>query len=110
MKLIVSKVFANYINQCAKEMGFKVNAEVVELNECGYTMRVGDTCDAVDYDDYMFNEDGDYRFKAIKLTYPDNYYAMPQYLSTKRIHDEWVRRNGKNESDLREMIKELCEI
>lgn len=109
MKLIVSKTFANYINKCAKEMGFKVHAQVINFDRTGYTANVDSVYEAVYYGDY-FEKDGEMKFQAIQLTYPDDYYAMPQYLTTKRIHKEWASRNGKNESDLREMIKELCEI
>lgn len=110
MKIKVSKVFANYINQCAKEMGFKAEACVEEMGERQYGYCVGNVFDAMDCDDYYLTLDGRDVFKAIAISYPYDYYASTKYLTTAQLNKEWRRRNGKTEQDLREMIRELCEI
>lgn len=110
MKIKVSKVFANYINKCAKEMGFKAEASVEKMSENQYRYCVGNVFDAMDYGDGYMDDQGRDVFKAIAISYPYDYYAASKYLTTKQLLNEWRRRNGKTEQDLREMIRELCEI
>lgn len=110
MKIRVSKVFANYINKCAKEMGFKAEACVETMSENQYRFCVGNVYDAMDCDDYYLTFDGRDVFKAIAISYPYDYYAPTKYLTTAQLNKEWRRRNGKTEQDLREIIRELCEI
>lgn len=110
MKIRVSKVFANYINKCAKEMGFKAEACVETMSESQYGYCVGNVFDAMDYGDSDMNDEGQYIFKAIAISYPCDYYASTKYLTTKQLLNEWRRRSGKTEQDLSEMIRELCEI
>lgn len=110
MQIKVSKVFANYINKCAKEMGFKAEASVEKMGESQYGYCVGNVFDAMDFGDSDMNNEGQYVFKAIAISYPYDYYAPTKYLTTKRLLNEWRRRNGKTEQDCREMIRELCEI
>ena len=110
MKIKVSKVFANYINKCAKEMGFKAEACVETMSENQYRFCVGNVFDAMDNGDYDMDDEGRDVFKAIAISYPYDYYASTKYLTTEQLNKEWRRRNGKTEQDLREMIRELCEI
>lgn len=110
MKIRVSKVFANYINKCAKEMGFKVDAHIVTMSQNEYRFCVGNIFDAMDWGDDDMDEVGGLVFKAIELNYPSEYYAATKYLTTAKLTKEWRRRNGKTEQDLHEMIRELCEI
>lgn len=110
MKIKVSKVFANYINKCAKEMGFKAEACVETMSENQYRFCVGDVFDAMDNGDCDMDDEGRDVFKAIAISYPYDYYASTKYLTTAQLNKEWRRRNGQTEQDLREMIRELCEI
>ena len=110
MKIKVSKVFANYINKCAKEMGFKAEACVETMGESQYVYCVGNVFDAMDFGDIDMNDKGQYVFKAIAISYPYDYYAPTKYLTTAQLNKELRRRNCKTEQDLREMIRELCEI
>ena len=110
MKIKVSKVFANYINQCAKEMGFKAEAYVETMSESRYGFCVGSVFEAMDYGDCDMDDEGRDVFKAIAISYPYDYYAPTKYLTTAQLNKEWRRRNGKTEQDLCEMIRELCEI
>lgn len=110
MKIKVSKVFANYINKCAKEMGFKAKASVEKMGKSQYGYCFGNVFDAMDNGDCDMDDEGRDVFKAIAISYPYDYYAPTKYLTTKQLNKEWRRRSGKTEQDLREMIRELCEI
>lgn len=110
MKIKVSKVFANYINKCAKEMDFKAEAFVETMSESSYNFCVGSVFDAMDNGDCYMDDEGRNVFKAIAINYPYDYYAPIKFLTTAQLNKEWRRRNGKTEQDLREMIRELCEI
>ena len=106
MNVAVSKVFASFINKTAKELGFKAHAEVVEMSDRQYQLSVGDIYDACDYRDYT----GAGNLKAIMVTYPDDYYACPQYLSTKTLVNEFRGRGVKTLDELKEMLRDMLEI
>jgi len=108
IKVMVSKRFAKFINDTAKELGFEVSAEVVSLSENAYKWNV-----TMDYDNAYENGDYDWNsgeFKAIMLTYPETYYAMPQYLTTHSLNKEFVRMGVQSADDLKRMIRQMCEI
>ena len=109
MKVKVSKVFADFINRTAKELGFKAEASVVKMSERAYRLNVGLNAilDALDTDDYDWDED---EFKVLRVTYPEEYCACPQYLTTALLTSEF-RRRGVNDADgLKSMVRSLCEI
>lgn len=107
MKVKVSKVFAAFINKAAKELGFKCSASVVTMGERAYRLNFGMNAmfDAMDYGDY---DCGDY--KAIRIDYPYGYCAAARYLTTAQLNREFARRGVRNEVDLKEMVREMCEI
>lgn len=109
MKVKVSKVFADFINKTAKELGFKAEASVVKMSERAYRLNVGLNAmlDAQDTDDYDWGED---EYKVIKVAYPDGYYAMPQYLTTASLNKEFRRRGVTTEDDLKQMVRSMCEV
>jgi len=109
MNIQVSKVFAKYINKVAKEMGFECEASVVWLNQKQMYAFMGTEAmfDAVDYGDYDLQL---VTYKAIKILYPYEYYACPQFIGTAMLMREWKRRNGKTEQDLKDMLREMIEI
>ena len=107
MKVQVSKVFAKFINDTAKEMGFQAEASVVYMSTMGYQMNVGDPYDGEDGGDWDWEKS---KFKAIQIVYPYEYYACPLYLSTKRLCAEFRRRGIKTMQELKEMIRDLVEI
>ena len=108
MNIQVSKVFANYINKTAKEMGFKADAYVATLSEGQYHMMVANPEEAIwDGRDFDWNTG---KFKAICIEYPDDYYACPQYLTTLMLVKEFRRRGVSTESELKEMIRDMVEI
>jgi len=109
MKVKVSKVFADFINKTAKELGFKAEASVVTMSERGYRLNVGldAMLDAQDNGDYDWAED---EYKVIRVAYPDEYYSMPQYMTTASLTKEFRRRGVTTEAELKEMVKEMVEI
>lgn len=109
MKVKVSKVFADFINKTAKELGFKAEASVVTMSERGYRLNVGLDAmfDAQDNGDYDWAED---EYKVIRVAYPDEYYAMPQYMTTASLTKEFRRRGVSTEEELQQMLREMCEI
>lgn len=109
MKVKVSKVFADFINKTAKELGFKAEASVVTMSERGYRLNVGldAMLDAQDNGDYDWAED---EYKVIRVAYPDEYYSMPQYMTTASLTKEFRRRGVSTEEELQQMLREMCEI
>ena len=108
MNIQVSKVFAKFINKTAKEMGFEVHAEVVLLPYEGYSFYTGQSVV-----DASFSGDYDWEtrdFKTIKVTYPDNYYACPVYLTTKGLVEEFRSRGVKTMEELKDMLREMLEV
>lgn len=108
MKIKVSKTFAKFINDTAKELNFKVTAKVVELSENSYRWNVdNDLFRAFDFGDYnICTRKG----KAIMLVYPENYCACANYLTTYQLNQEFKRYNVSTIEDLKSMIKNICEI
>lgn len=109
MKVKVSKVFAKFINKTAKELGFKAEAEVITMSERGYRLNVGIDAafDAEDNGDYDWGT-GEYR--VIRVSYPYDFYAMPQYLTTASLNREFNRRGVSNADELKQMLRSMCEI
>ena len=101
MKIKVSKVFADFINaNCAN-----LSARVIKLSQSNYAWTVGDPWEnAADYD---YNKG---YFKAIEITYPANYYATPQYLTTGLLCKEFRRRNIHDVSELVKMLQDMLYI
>lgn len=108
MKVKVSKVFAAFINKTAKEMGFAAHASVVAMSKDAYKVNVSwDLFAAEQYGDYDWTTG---EAKAIRVEYPSGYYAMPQYLTTAELTKEFRSRGVKNEEDLKQMVRSMCEI
>ena len=87
-------------------MGFEAHAEIVEMSDRQYGLCVGDIFDAYDYRDYTPAGN----FKAIMISYPGDYYACPQYLSTKALVNEFRGRGVKTLDELKEMLRDMLEI
>ena len=80
MKIKVTKVFAKHLASQLKDYDVKV----VELGDDEYQALVGESVyEAESWGDFNENTRAT---KAIRISYPDNYYALPRYLSTKEIH------------------------
>ena len=109
MKVKVSKVFADFINKTAKELGFKAEASVVKMSERAYRLNVGLSAmlDAQDTGDYDWCED---EYKVIRVVYPEDYCACPQYLTTTSLNNEFNRRRVTTADELKAMVRSMCEI
>lgn len=113
MKIKVSQTMVNFIKKMAKNN--ELNIECVELkwfSERGYTLNLGTMAllDAEEYNDWDFDDEGNYKYKCIIVCYPYNYYAMPRYITTAELAKEAKRRNVKTEQELKDMLKEMIEI
>ena len=102
MIVSVTKKMAEAINKRVREMGYKAVLETLTPNE--FSIYVGS----------VFNHDEDYdvttgQMKAIKIIYPDSYYAYPRYLTTKELRSVYRNSNGTYEGFMEELA-ELVEI
>jgi hypothetical protein len=106
MNIQVSKVFANFINKTAKELGFEAHAEVIALRSSAYTFATGtDIWDGeCDYD-YATGT-----YKVIEVSYPDEYYASRKFLTTYTLVSEFRKRGVKTLEELKEMLRDMLEI
>ena len=104
MQIKVSKVFAKFINETAKENGLRFKATIELIKPKFYTFYTGSyPC----YEDFDFKAE---RFKTLCISYPADYYANEVYLSTDQIINEFRKRNIKTLEDLKQMILDLFEI
>ena len=101
----VSKVFAKFMNQTAAEMGLNFHASVVEMSEPVYNYQVGNITGK--WSDYNDKTD---KFKAIMVEYPAACYACPLFFSTSRLNTLFNRYAVETYEDLKNMIREVCEI
>ena len=105
MQIKVSKVFANFINEVAKENNAKFHAEVIEMSERIYLYYVGNISGS--WPDYNAKTG---KYKVIQISYPYEYHAATIQLSTSRLHTLYYRHNVKTVDDLKQMILDICEI
>ena len=102
MIVVVTKKMADAINKRVSKMGYTAIMETMTPNE--YSIKVGN----------VFHHDEDYnittgRMQVIMIIYPDNYYAMPHYLTTKELRAAYHNSNGTYDGFMDE-IAELVEI
>lgn len=107
MKIKASKVFANFVNQVARETGKQFHAAVVALSPSEYSARVGDVLDAEYFGDWDYTTS---RARALCISYPGDYYACSALWSTGRLCAEFRRRGIRDVAGLRAMIVDLFEI
>lgn len=105
MKVKVSKVFASFINQVAKDRNLNFSAEVVEIPSNTYGFLVGDRwAGEIDYN----SKTG--KFKAIKVVYPYEYYCNPVYVSTDNLTRNFRRYGVQDIEGLKDMICDLYAV
>ena len=107
MKIKASKVFANFVNQVARETGKQFHASIIALSPLEYETRVGDVMDAEMFGDWDYTTG---RARALCISYPENYYACSALWSSGRLCAEFRRRGVRDVAGLREMIVDLFEI
>ena len=105
MQIKVSKVFTNFINETAQKMGFEASAQVVEYTEQQYTNFVNIW--GPNWTDY---NPATGKFKVIVISYPANFFACSTYITTAELVHEFKKRNIQTFDQLREMVRDLCEI
>lgn len=78
MSIRVTGVFSNYLNKVLPD-GYSAKVVRLDCNEVKWLLGYDYPYLMEDYGDYDYNS-GDY--KVIKVTYPEDYYATPRYLSS----------------------------
>jgi len=110
MKVRVSKVFAKFISDTCKERGIEARACVCSFtghNQAReYEFTVGDVWDA-----YANNDlDSHGNLCALCITWPEDYYALPRYVSTQDLAREFRGRNVRTWDELKDMVCDMFEI
>ena len=106
MKIQVSKVFAKFINDTTKEMGFEAHAQVVALRSSAYTFATG--TDRWDGEcDYDWKTD---TYRVIEASYPCDFYATRKFLTTYALNLEFRKRGVKTVDELKAMLRDMLEI
>lgn len=106
MKVKVTKTMVSVIKNMKKEGLLKIeDAQIVEYTPQEYQFKV-----SLD----LWHNESDYdpstgKFKAIKITYPAEFYAMPTYLTT-RIMVKEIKRHAQTFDGLKECLKQLITI
>lgn len=108
MKLQVSKTFAKYINTLNKKGLIHIdNCSVVEFTERSYIVHVPNNRLFNEmYIDYNPKTD---KYKALCIVYPSKFNAMPLYLTTIILLNEFKRRNVKTVEQFHNMLVDLIE-
>lgn len=79
MRVQVSKTLTTWLNKKFKQHNIPYKAIYTTMTGRDYDILVGDSSmDTLEYD-YNFTTG---KYRVIKILYPDNYYACPQYLTT----------------------------
>lgn len=99
MKVKVSKVFAKFVNETAKEFGKKFRAEVQTRQLRPYE----NWCD----EDYNWTTN---EVRELVVTYPYEYYACPKVVRTDELVAEFNRRGVKSWDGLKRMVIDMFEI
>lgn len=108
MEVRVSKDLANYMSSIMKKNGIKAEAKVVEFTERGYEMNV-------DFNSWEAELNGDYnrrtgKYRAIAIIYDESYYACNNYITTKRLQDEWKCHHPKTVEDMNRILIDMVNI
>ena len=76
MRVEATKTLTAWLNNQFKQHNIPYKAVYATMTQREYDWQVGDT--SMEYD-YNFTTG---KYRVIKILYPDNYYACPQYLTT----------------------------
>ena len=76
MRVEATKTLTAWLNNQFKQHNIPYKAVYATMTQREYDWQVGDT--SMEYD-YIFTTG---KYRVIKILYPDNYYACPQYLTT----------------------------
>lgn len=103
MIIKVSKTFAKFINETAKERNLPFKAIVADIPASRYSFFVGPEC----WNDYNAKTDC---FKAIKIVYKDSCYANPVYINTRELNRNFRYYAIETVEELKDMICEIFAI
>lgn len=104
MRIQASKVFADFINKTARKHGARFEAEYFTVSEREFYNLFNYSA----FDRYDMRTKG--RAAVICVTYPANYYAVPVYVNTAALNQEYKRRGVIDLPGLESMILELFSI
>ena len=105
MQIKVSKTFAKFINQTARENGLKFEANYIEMGERFYNYYVGACWGS--WHDYNA-ETG--KYKVIQIVYPYDDHAATVQLSSARLWNLCDRYGVKTADDLKNMLIDVLSI
>ena len=101
MKVMISNPMLKVIKQALKEYKYSVTLEKLTYEQYRRF---------VDFDVFAHMEDyNGETFKCFRIAYPCEYYAEPQYITTRDLTKIFRNSNGTMES-FTEAIKNYCEI
>lgn len=103
MKVMVSKTMAKFI---AKELKpEKISVDYMEISQDDFRFCV-DSC----YMDHLADWDFDKQvFKVIRLVYPPECYAMPQFITTKAL-DHFFKKSDRTAAGFVQVMKDYVLI
>ena len=105
MKIQATKVFAKFISDTCKERGIKCEASLVTLPAHSYSFITG-----TDLWDAWCDYDKNGMYKAIRLEFPQEYYACSVHISTNELVREFRARNVSTWADLQDMVADIASI
>lgn len=104
IKIKASNKIAKIMSEALPDYDFKL----IKLDERSYKLKVDyNIFNAMDYGDYDYKNNC---YKAIRVRYPDEYYAMDNYISSKEIIDIYKSNEVKNKDDLKIAFREALMI
>lgn len=98
MLVAVTKKMVEEINKRVKPMGYKATVEIMTPYE--FSIMVGNWL----YHNEDFNETTG-KMQVIKITYPDNCYAVPRYLTTMSLRRIYRKSDGTYDDFMNELVK-----
>ena len=105
MKVAATTTMAKMLAKAVKDKGYKVR--YITCDAEAYKWYVGDIYEAEDQGDWLPNTN---KFRAIEIQYPSEYYACPQYLTTREISNIFRTYRCKSAEDLIDRLVEAVEI
>lgn len=104
MQIKITNKMVQMLKKALPDYDFKI----VKLNRREYaTMVHYDIFTAMDHGDYDYAND---IYKAIRVLYPANYYALPNYITSKELKELVKNNNVNNSDDLLRELKNAYEI
>lgn len=103
MRVQATKTMAKTLNKMAKTAGYPYRFEHFTAGTTAYQQSIGNVWDAYDYGDF---DSATGAVRAIEVIYPSEYCAIPQYLTTKRLHDIY-RAGDTIESFVKRVLEEV---